>query len=183
MRNNIEVLEILGKHEFDLLTKREGENYSPLEEKISQKIHESESFIEKAGSKLNRLKEQYFKPKSFEKNGRLYEKLGVRTFKKFLPTFGDYVCRLTGARLIKGKKDLKGMDNWTKIYETVHVIGGSISAEMTIDMIAEGNYAGAASQLISNLLVNIYPIMTQRYNRSRLHNAIERMENKTGDKK
>jgi hypothetical protein len=38
--------------------------------------------------------------------------------------------------------------------------------------IAEGNYTRAAMAVGANLVVNVYPIMTQRYNRARIYRAL-----------
>ena len=150
----------------------ERELYQELPETVDTK--ETKSFVRKVGNGLNWLQEQYFKPKFFEKSGKLYENLGVKTFKKFLPTMGGYMCRLTGYRWINGKKDLGMRDFWTRVYETIHLTIGSVVTVQTIDKIADGDYDGAAIQTALNLLVNVYPIMMQRYNRSRIYRTQER---------
>ena len=107
----------------------------------------------------------YFTPKFFEKSGRIYELLGVRIFKKFLPTYGDYMLRLTGIRLINNgsTETLKDYETATKIFEMIHLVFCLL-------------YICFSVSILLNLMINIYPIMVQRYNRARIYKILRKRE-------
>jgi hypothetical protein len=103
----------------------------------------------------------YFSPKSFEKNRKLYRLLGVHIFKKFLPTGGDYVVRYAKIRMIpdSSAEALEAYERCTRVYETIHVIFFFLYIFLPSSFL---------SNLLLNLVINVYPIMTQRYNRARI---------------
>ena len=121
----------------------------------------------------------YFKPKSFERNLRVYERLGVRFFKKYLLPYGDvmvkYVLRPLGFKLVK--KSSPSLDQYeitTRILEGFH-LGGL--AAFTYGMVEYGPEIPLAGHLVLhalNVLINIYPIITQRYNRARVYKLLEK---------
>ena len=113
----------------------------------------------------------YFAPKFFEKNGRFYEFLGVHIFKKFLPTFGDYVVRLTGSSVLSGRstKSLKTYEMFTRIYETAHLA-------LCILMISMLLKHFTIFVFVTNLAINVYPILTQRYNRAKVYKILRKKE-------
>ena len=81
--------------ELETKTLEKEENEIPnLEKELSSESPTSEDngILQKL-KKVYNATDYYFRPKSFEKNGKIYEKMGIRTFKKFLP-FGDYTNRL-----------------------------------------------------------------------------------------
>ncbi|MFA6889366.1 MAG: hypothetical protein WC254_07765 [Candidatus Woesearchaeota archaeon] len=151
----------------------EVKNLSSLELTLSEETsghkERTESLLTRIGNGLYWLQEQYFKPHSFERDGKLYEALGVRTFKKYLPTGGDYICRLTGINWIKSKKELGPLNCMTRFYEATHTVFFILGTLQTVDAISEENYIEAGFKLAINILVNLYPIITQRYNRSRIY--------------
>ncbi len=49
---------------------------------------------------LAKFKKWYYPPRPFE-SGRLYPLLGIRFFKKYLPTSGDLVSRFRGIKRVK----------------------------------------------------------------------------------
>jgi len=153
-----------------------------LEEGLELSVTETKPLLSRIGKPLYDLQEFYFKPREFEKKGKVYEWLGVRTFKKFLPTFGDYVNRfvfkpLGMPHLInKSNQSLQTWATMTKVYETLHLTDVPIYSLLTIGMLAIGSYDGVAIGIGLNLAINVYPIMTQRYNRGRIHRVLERQK-------
>ncbi len=124
---------------------------------------------------LDKIQWLYFKPRNFE-TIRFYEKIGVRIFKKFLPTMGDYLIRLTNYHCVEGKRDIKLMEFISRIYELTHVVIFIFVTISIIESLFDHNYKNAFFLCLLNIIVNIYPIMTQRYNRIRLLRIIERMD-------
>lgn len=143
-------------------------------------------------SKPPPIPEPYIVPKWFEPvleplavekwgNGRIYELLGTRLYKFFVPTGGDLAKRwgdahefTSGTRVGTKMEDQLGQyRNATKSLEAVHWALGAAFAAMTL---AHFVASGGASMLLigSNVLVNLYPIMTQRYNRVRIDSVLAR---------
>ncbi len=141
---------------------------------------ETQTETKKESKKLfNKLTDWYFEPKGFEKSGKLYENLGVKTFKKYCPNGGTKFS-LTGKWGKEIMQDgLKYYINKTKVFETAHlVLGESLYAGSMILSLNQKNYGILAGLTIANLLINIYPIITQRYNR----NKAQKILDKYGDK-
>ena len=120
----------------------------------------------------------YFKPKSFERSGRVYEALGVRKFKKFMFN-GDYMNALLrksnpNHKLIGDKSSIMGWEMFTRIYEGFHVGVGSLMLSGMINRLADSDYKSVAVNAAINAFVNIYPIMLQRYNRARIYKVLDR---------
>ena len=133
---------------------------------------------------VKRIADAWFDPKSFEQNPELYEKLGVRTFKRYMPTSGDLVYRLVWKRF--GAEDLvkptlesmKDYEKYTRLYEGIHLTFLGLGAATMAAQLSSGQIEGAVFTAGINTLVNVYPILVQRYNRSRLYKAINRMESR-----
>lgn len=126
---------------------------------------------------LERIADAYFEPKKFERNPKFYERLGVKFFKKYMPTSGDFVRRRRGAEpLITDSSSLKKWEETTKQIEGLHLRFAGVMTGMTAGLVLLGKpeIAGFAGGL--NVLLNGYPIMLQRYNRARIYNVLERLK-------
>ena len=144
---------------------------------------ERESFWHKAGDIGKYILDLYFKPKSFERSGKIYEALGVRQFKKFMFN-GDYMNALLkkfdhNYKLIRNKSYARDREVATRIFEGVHIGGCSIMVYCLIYSLADGDYKNAAINTALNTVVNIYPTMLQRYNRARIYNILDLAQKKT----
>ena len=122
---------------------------------------------------LAKFKMWYYPPRTFE-GGRLYPLLGIRFFKKYLPTSGDLVSRFRGVKRIRilesgGRQAaLESYEKQAWRWEYRHLVSAVLLQA----------YAFIGGTLISpehfwtstivNLVVNIYPVMLQRYNRARV---------------
>ena len=114
----------------------------------------------------------YFKEKRFEASGRVYKTMGVHHFKKIVP-FGDYFFRFV--RLFNKKfrilrirsTEIKSLIFFTLMIETIHVLG---FIAMNIILFRNYDRTGQFSFkiIILNMLINVMPILVQRYNRIRL---------------
>lgn len=124
---------------------------------------------------LGKLADLYFTPRFWERSGKLYELLGIRFFKKYLPTTGDLMQRKVWRRKTLGDgrtKTLKSYERTTRMCEVTHLI--FFFAYFSLFLVP-GN---TTLDVVSNLLVNVYPIMLQRYNRARLYRVFEWRRNK-----
>jgi hypothetical protein len=118
------------------------------------------------------LPEAYFQPRPFERSGRIYERLGIRFFRRFMLQ-GDYYNRaLRGNdpahRVITGRASAKRYDAQTRAAERAHLINLIVGVVITLYGLCLGFYRFAVLFTASNALFNVYPIMLQRYTRGRI---------------
>lgn len=156
-----------------------------VDEAIQSQTPEAEKAPPWLRQVVKKVTDAWFEPKSFEQNPEVYEKLGVRTFKKWMPTTGDVVHRVFWKRLGMGDfvkpnsiESLKNYETFTRVYEGIHLSFLAVGAATLAANLQAGNIEAAAFTAGINTLVNVYPILVQRYNRSRLYNAINKMEAK-----
>jgi glycosyl-4,4'-diaponeurosporenoate acyltransferase len=130
-------------------------------------------------STIKKITEIYFRPKSFEcwKDGKLYECLGVKTFKKYLPTLGDIVSKKIGYRPIASanskEEGLIRYEKQTKLFESIHIAGFCTMIPILPNIFLNGDYKGGLLLSLGDFAINVYPIMVQRYNRARIYNFLE----------
>ena len=125
----------------------------------------------------------YFKPRLFETRNScaIYKYLGVRIYKKYLPTSGDLVTRSRGIKRLKvgelgRRKALEEHEKLTRKWERRHIV----SAVLLQTWAVLGGVAFGLEHLwISstiNVFVNVYPILLQRFNRARIDLCLENMQ-------
>ena len=131
---------------------------------------------------VNKITAAWFNPKSFE-SPEAYEKLGIRTIKKYLPTSGDLIRRVVWKRFgdeawVKHGdiQSLKNQERFTRVFEGVHLAAVGVFSTATGFLLAQGDIKGTVAATAINAIYNAYPIMLQRYNRLRLYRAINHME-------
>ena len=132
----------------------------------------------------------YFEPKRFEKtgNGLLYRRLGIRFFKRYLPTSGDIVSRWRGMARIRRSEGgldqaLRGYERVTRTHEARHIVGALSMLAISWWAIVLHDRGQWPALIIANVIINGYPIMLQRYNRIRLETAMARFVALRGDRK
>lgn len=117
----------------------------------------------------------YFRPKKFEiyRQQTIYEFIGIRAYKKYLPTTGDIVRRWRKTVQIKLDRsqrinELYRYEKQTRAYEVRHIIGtiGFVALFLIIDK--NLTVFDVAFLTTLNLYVNIYPVFLQRHNRIRV---------------
>jgi hypothetical protein len=120
----------------------------------------------------------YFRIRSFERNGRLYEAIGVRLFRWLVPD-GDAANRLRrrsdpAFRIIRNREYALAFRQRTELSEKSHLVMlvlGCMSAGFAWGI----GWRGWAFYLTAgNIAVNLYPILLQRYTRSRLDRVASR---------
>jgi glycosyl-4,4'-diaponeurosporenoate acyltransferase len=119
--------------------------------------------------------ENYFKPKTFEfySNQTIYEFIGIKLYKKYLPTTGDIARKYRNIVQIKlGKSDrineLYRYEKRTRNYELRHIIGTIVFIALIFIVDKKLNLFDVFFLTTLNTYVNIYPIFLQRYNRMRI---------------
>jgi hypothetical protein len=122
---------------------------------------------------IERFKAWYFPPRRFEA-GRFYPLLGIRLFKRYLPTSGDLVSRLRGRKHIDPSRSggrraaLARFQQQTQRWELGHLVSGVLLQAWAVvgGLLVSPVQFWACTGI--NLVVNIYPVMLQRYNRARI---------------
>jgi hypothetical protein len=137
---------------------------------------------------LFRLWCTYFNPGAWEANGRVYERLGVRHVSKVL--LGGYytnavVRRLRGRkhRTIRGKRSAYEWLIFTVVAELGHGIFFLVMLVMLVRYAWAGRWDDVVTTAVLNLIVNVVPIMVQRYNRGRVLRALDLDAAKVLDKR
>lgn len=119
----------------------------------------------------------YFKPKSFEfvRNKTIYDLVGIKTYKKYLPTTGDLMRHWRNIKQI----DLNQYEKQTRTYEWRHILGAILFIVFTLMLERELTLFDWIFLPFLNLYINIYPIFLQRYNRIRIVKILKRFGQKS----
>jgi hypothetical protein len=117
-----------------------------------------------------RLPAQVHTLRAFERDGHLYELLGVRVAKGLLrrgplAVFGPQELRLPAEPT---PASLAGLDAWMRQAEAVHEILLVVTLAVVVNAAVRGWWDAAGWTLLFNVLGNGYPAMLQRYNRALL---------------
>lgn len=117
----------------------------------------------------------YFKPKTIEffKGKIIYEFIGIKIFKKYLPTTGDVVRKFRKIIQIEISNtnkinELYRYERKTRNYEWRHITGFILFLLLIFFIDRKLTLFDLVFLPILNLYINIYPIFLQRYNRIRI---------------
>jgi hypothetical protein len=118
------------------------------------------------------LPEAWFRPRRWELSGAVYEKLGVRWFKRFM-IGGDYVNRrvrhlLPGHRTYPTEMTLQRLSAETRAAEKGHALWGLVALPAVAFAVMTGWRLFAIAFALVNVGANLYPILLQRYTRARI---------------
>jgi len=116
------------------------------------------------------LPKSYFVPRAFER-GRLYPMLGVRGF-RYLATDGVLVNALLRRieptyRIVRNRATLRSHIEGTYQNERWHLSFFLAGAFSVLHAASTGQYVFAGLLAAANVLFNLYPVIHQRYKRSR----------------
>jgi hypothetical protein len=108
----------------------------------------------------------------FERDGRFYERLGIRWFKR-LATKGDYWNRLRrhsdpGFRNVRDFKSAIEWEARTRSNEILHLCTLVVGLVIMAWLYFQKEYTWLVVVFFAVLVWDIYPIMLQRYNRARI---------------
>ena len=117
----------------------------------------------------------YFKPKTFEfyRNQTIYEFVGVRLYKKYLPFTGDIARKRNNTTQIKINKkerinELYRYERETRKNELIHIFGLILCVGLILIYSKEFSCIDLVFLISLNFYLNIYPIFLQRHNRIRI---------------
>jgi hypothetical protein len=118
------------------------------------------------------LPRSYYRVRPFERNGRLYEALGVRVFRRLVPD-GDFANRWRrrknpGYRVVVNRAAARAFLVRTEESERGHLVLLLLGLPAIALAWQVGWYGWAIYLAAGNVLVNLYPVLLQRYTRGRL---------------
>ena len=114
----------------------------------------------------------YYAEKTWEKRGKLYEKLGIHLFRKLLVLLGWEKMNKKANPVQNSIQALTHLEYRTKQSELAHLIIFFIVLGFTLYVALTFTFQESCSLLILNIVINVYPVLLQRYNRPRLQRAI-----------
>lgn len=120
------------------------------------------------------MKEKFLFGFDFEHNTRFYEKIGIRIYKYLIPTLGDFWIRTyerifdKEIKLLSTRKKAVNFTNMTLVYELIHYFGFVFLLALNVVVFVQGKVGWTLIILLMNIIINIYSIFLQRYNRIRL---------------
>jgi len=129
-----------------------------------------------------KIAEYYFEPKKFERwrDGRIYELIGVKHFKNFVTKSME---KYSGNKFqdnyfiqnysTKGLHDFLNQTVNNELYHLIAIIPTLMFIPGWIEREPLSLWLG-----IPVSLLNFYTILIQRYNRSRIYNALDRIDSK-----
>ena len=122
------------------------------------------------------LPSSYFAIRPFERSGRLYEVMGVRLFRWFVPD-GDAANswrrrREPAFRMIRNRRQAVEFVQRTEMGEKSHLVMLALGSLSTAFAWRIGWTGWALDLGIGNVLVNLYPVLLQRYTRARLQRVV-----------
>ncbi len=119
-----------------------------------------------------KLASSYYNTKKWEKEGMIYQFLGVSFFRKILVWIGWEKLSKKANPVKKNIDSLLHLEYGTRQSEFGHLIIFFIVLAINIFVAIKFGFVKSLWLLILNLILNFYPIIVQRYNRPRLKKVI-----------
>jgi hypothetical protein len=123
------------------------------------------------------LPRDYYEPKRFEKEGRIYRFMGVHYFKRMVAKGPLSVLASINFRGKRARLDAYYME--TLWGEAVHGMMFVAISLLAVYGVARSWYDAAVYLMVCNTLINLYPTMLQRYNRFRLTRVIQKRDTRS----
>ena len=118
------------------------------------------------------LTSTYFNQKKWERGGDLYESLGINFYRKLLVWTGWERLNKKSNPIEKNTKALLHLHYRTKQSELGHLIIFFIVLGFNILVTLKFGFIKSLWLLVLNILLNLYPMLLQRYNRPRIERAL-----------
>ncbi len=122
----------------------------------------------------------YYKTKDWENNGKIYEKFGIHLFRKMLVLIGWEKLNKKTNPVKNDLESLLHLEYRTKQSELGHLIIFFIVLGFTIYVALKFSFRESLWLWILNIILNVYPILLQRYNRPRYQRALALFRYKAG---
>lgn len=117
--------------------------------------------------------EKIFYGFKFEYQSLFYKKIGVPQFKKIVPLGGFWIALYnklfsSNLRVIRTRESAIIWVIFTLSIEFLHLVGFITISWFTVQFAIQHNNYSLIKSIGINIIVNLYPILVQRYNRIRL---------------
>ena len=122
----------------------------------------------------------YYKQKDWEHRGEIYEKIGINIFRKLLVLVGWEKLNKKTNPVKSNLEALTHLEYRTKQSELGHVIIFFIVLGFTLYVAVKFTFTESLWLIFLNIILNVYPIFLQRYNRPRFQRALEIIKYKLG---
>ena len=122
----------------------------------------------------------YYKTKDWENKGKIYENFGINIFRKLLVLVGWEKLNKKSNPVKNDFEALVFLEYRTKQSEFGHLIIFFIVLGFNIYVALKFTFAESLWLLFLNVILNVYPILLQRYNRPRLQRALTLFRYKSG---
>lgn len=127
------------------------------------------------------LQTHYFREKPWERNGKTYERLGINFYRKMLVVLGWEKLNKKDNPVAKNLEALNHLEYRTRQSEFGHLIIFFIVLGFNIFVAVQSGISASLWLLVLNVLLNLYPIFLQRYNRPRLQRVIALSKRREGN--
>ncbi|MFC5411901.1 hypothetical protein ACFPMF_21435 [Larkinella bovis] len=121
------------------------------------------------------LNASYFNAYPFEKQGKLYRMLGIEWYRAILIKSGWEKIRQQQTPIKKSLADFQAYERASRVAEVGHLVIGTIVFLLAGYVVLAYSALDALGLIVSNLFLNVYPILLQRYTRPRLQRVIEKL--------
>lgn len=122
----------------------------------------------------------YYSIQNWESGGKIYETLGINLYRKLLVSIGWEKLNKKGNPVKKDVDALVRLHYRTKQSEFGHLIIMFIVLGFNIYVVFRFGIVESLWLFILNILLNVYPIFLQRYNRPRLQRALKLYSERQG---
>jgi hypothetical protein len=120
------------------------------------------------------LQSTYFTSKAFEQQGKIYTLLGVLIYRKFLVCTHWEKLSQKANPVKKSLEALRKYEHATRVSEFGHTLIALVVLVFTVYVSMKYSAKEAVWLFLFNILLNIYPIMVQRYNRPRVQRVLQK---------
>jgi hypothetical protein len=124
----------------------------------------------------SRYKSGYFASRPFEQDGTIYRWLGVKYFVFLLRLIGWERLLRKDQPITNDLDALRSYRTTTKSSEAAHVLAAICVAAITVWTAWTHSLGHIHWLILFNILLNLYPVMLQRYNRPRVSRLIRLKE-------
>jgi hypothetical protein len=124
----------------------------------------------------------YYDEKAWEKKGKIYEYLGVNVFRKLLVLIGWEKVIRKATPISKSADDLANLCVQTKKAELGHALIFVVVLGFVIVVAIRYGVEKSLWLLALNILLNLYPVFLQRYNRPRMLKALSIRKRRSGQR-
>ena len=122
------------------------------------------------------LKSSHFNSYPIEREGKVYKYLGVNFYRKLLLLSGWEKIRKKETPISRSLDLLLYYEYKTRASEFGHGIIAILVGFITLYVCVAYSFKEALWLIFLNILMNIYPIIVQRYNRPRVQRVIRKLE-------